>query len=109
MEAQHVAVASVDACDRVASHELDLMCDSDAGYGRPSDVIVGNQEGMCDRTEHPDLMANVGQVRACGWFDFTDDLEAPGHPTYVTGVWTEWPVGRTWARTGAPLREKSPG
>jgi hypothetical protein len=25
-------------------------------------------------------MANVGQIRTCGWLDFTKDLEFPGHP-----------------------------
>jgi hypothetical protein len=33
MEAEHVAIASIDARDRVASHELDFMSDSDARYG----------------------------------------------------------------------------
>jgi PPM family protein phosphatase len=88
METKHIAVAGIDTCDGVAAHELDFMSDSDARYGRSSDVVVGNQERICDRTEHPNLMANVGQIRARGGLDFTDDFEAPGHRTYITRVRT---------------------
>ena len=71
MEAENIAIASIDAGNRVASHELHLMSDGDARYGRSSDVVVGDEEGISDGTEHPNLMANVGQVRACGRLDFT--------------------------------------
>lgn len=63
------------------------MCDGDARYGRSSDVVVGDEEGISDGTEHPNLMANVGQIRACGWLDFTKDLEFPDHPLYATWIW----------------------
>ena len=87
MEAENVAIASVDARNRVTSHELHLMSDGDARYGRSSDVVVGDEEGISDGTEHPNLMANVGQIRACGWLDFTQDLEFPCHPINATWNW----------------------
>jgi hypothetical protein len=71
MEAENVAIASVDARNRVASHELHLMSDGDARYGRSSDVVVGDEEGISDGTEYPNLMANVGQIGVCSWLDFT--------------------------------------
>lgn len=84
MEAENIAIASIDARNRVASHELHLMSDGDARYGRSSDMVVGDQEGISDRTEYPNLMANVGQVGARSWLDFTQDLECPRHPMHVT-------------------------
>ncbi len=86
MEAENIAIAGIDTRNRVASHELHLMSDGDARYGRPSDVVVGDEEGISHGTEHPNLMADVGQIGACGWLDFTHDLEFPGHG--VNATWT---------------------
>ena len=79
MEAENITIASIDAGNRVAPHELYLMGDGDTRYGRSSDVVVGDEEGISDGTEHPNLMANVGQIRPSGGLDFTDDLESLGH------------------------------
>ena len=84
MKAENIAIASIDARNRVASHQLHLMSDGDARYGRSSDVVVRDQEGIGDGAEHPNLMANVCQIRACGWLDLTKDLETSGHVIYVT-------------------------
>src|ERR1700678_2881915 len=98
MKAENIAIASIDARNRVASHELHLMSDGDARYGRPSDVVVGDEEGISDGTEHPNLMANVGQIRACGWLDFTHDLEFPGHTVNATWIWLGVPKRRQEVR-----------
>jgi hypothetical protein len=48
------------------------------------DLPMWFEEGISDGTEHPNLMANVGQIRVCGWLDFTHDLEFPGHAMNAT-------------------------
>jgi hypothetical protein len=89
MEAKHIAIPGIDAGNRVASHELHLTSDSDARYGRSSDVVVRDQEGIGDGAEHSNLMADVGQIRACGRLDLAKDLEASGHLINVTWIGTE--------------------
>ena len=92
MEAENIAIAGIDARNRVASHELHFVSDGDARYGRSSDVVVRDQERIGDGAEHANLMADVGQIRACGWLDLTKDLETSGHPIYVTWIWTGCPT-----------------
>jgi hypothetical protein len=87
MEAENIAIASVDARNRVASHKLHLVGDGDARHGRSSNVVVGDEEGISDGAEYPNLMANVGQVRACRWLNFTKNLEFPCHRIYATWIW----------------------
>ena len=79
MEAEHVTVSSVDASDGASAHKLNFMSDGDARNGGPSDVVVGDQEGMGNWTQHSNLMTDVSQIWACGWLDFTQDLEGSGH------------------------------
>ena len=86
MEAENITIAGIDARNRVASHELHFVSDGNARYGRSSDVVVGDEEGISDGTEDPNLMTNVGQVGARGWLDFTEDFEFPGHPIYATWI-----------------------
>ncbi len=92
MKAENIAIAGIDARNRVASHELHLMSDGDARHGGSSDVVVGYEEGISDGTEHPNLMPNVRQIGACGWLDFTQDLEFPGHSIHTTWIWTGCPI-----------------
>ena len=62
------------------------MSDRDARDGRPSDVIIGNQESARYVTQHPNLVAYVRQIRPSGGLDFTDDLESLGHGRMVLPV-----------------------
>ena len=50
MEAENIAIVGIDARNRMTPHKLHLMSDGDARHGRSSDVVVGYEEGISDRT-----------------------------------------------------------
>jgi len=74
-ETEEVAVACVQTRDGPPTHALDLVRDCDAGDRRAADVIVGDQEGGCDRAHHADLVSDVHQVGPRRRLDFAHDLE----------------------------------
>ena len=74
-EPEQVTVPGVQAGDATGTHRLHLMRDRHAGYRRPPDVVVGNQERVRDQAQHPDLVTHTRQVRASRRLDLTDQLE----------------------------------
>ena len=74
-EPKQVTVPGVQARDATGAHRLHLMRDRHARHRRPPDMVVGNQERVRDRAQHPDLVAHPRQVRASRRLDLADQLE----------------------------------
>ena len=77
-EAEHVAVAGVEAGDRPPAHRGHLVGDGEAGHGGPAEVVVGHEVGVGDLAEHADLVAGVDQRRPRRRLDLEDQLERHG-------------------------------
>jgi hypothetical protein len=74
-EPEQIAVPSVEAGYRSASHLIDLVGDGDARDSRSTDVVVRNQKARSDFGHNANLVPNMHEVGSDGRFDLTHQVE----------------------------------